>query len=109
MVVALVSLAGWWPLAANVVGWLVAFLVSFLGHHRLSFRGHGKPWQHTMPRFLLVSAMGFAINEASYAAALHWSGLRYDLVLLAVLLLVAAATYWLGRSWAFARPHAARE
>ncbi|MBC7437128.1 MAG: GtrA family protein [Bdellovibrionales bacterium] len=106
VVVWLVGSHGWMPLVANVAGWLVAFSVSFLGHFSLTFRGHGAGWVQTGSRFFLVSAGGFAVNEAAYAALLQWSGQRYDLVLAAVLVAVAGVTYVLSRHWAFLRSEA---
>lgn len=102
-VVVLVTRLALPPLLANVIGWLLAFGVSFTGHHRLSFRGHGVPLRSSAARFLVISATGFAINEASYALLLHWTQQRYDLVLAVVLLGVAVLTYWLSRHWAFLR------
>lgn len=103
IVVGLVHRWDWHPLLANGLGWLVAFSVSFAGHHRLTFRNHGAAWRPTAARFFTVSAGGFAINEASYALLLGWSGLRYDLGLGIVLVGVAALTYLLSRHWAFLR------
>jgi putative flippase GtrA len=103
VVVALVGTWGWRPLVANVPGWLVAFSVSFAGHHRLTFRGHGAPVVSSAWRFFVVSAGGFAINEAAYALLLGWSGQRYDLALAVVLIGVAGVTYLLSRHWAFLR------
>ena len=103
VVVALVSHRGWRPLVANVLGWLVAFVVSFAGHHRLTFRGHGAAAWSAGARFFAVSAGGFAINEVSYAWLLGWSQQRYDVVLAGVLVAVAAVTYLLSRHWAFLR------
>lgn len=101
VVVWLVQHWGWRPLVANVFGWLVAFTVSFAGHHRLTFRDHAAPLGRSAARFFLVSAGGFSINEAVYALLLHWSGLRYDLALAAVLVAVAVLTYLASRHWAF--------
>jgi putative flippase GtrA len=106
VVVWLVGGHGWMPLVANLVGWLVAFSVSFLGHFSLTFRGHGAGWVQAVSRFFLISAGGFAINEAAYAVLLRWSGHRYDLVLAAVLVAVAGVTYVLSRHWAFLRSEA---
>lgn len=106
VVVALVSRAGWQPLAANVAAWLIAFSVSYLGHRRLTFADQAAPVGRSLRRFFLVSAGGFLVNEASYALLLHWSALRYDAVLAIVLVGVAGFTYWLGRHWAFLRSEA---
>ena len=106
VVVVLVEHLRWHPLLANLVGWLVAFSVSFTGHHRLSFRGHGTPVARSAARFFLVSAAGFAVNETAYAVLLHASAARYDLLLAVVLVAVAFVTYWLSRHWAFLRSQA---
>lgn len=106
VVVMLVEHAGWRPLLANVLGWLIAFGVSFSGHHRWTFRDHGAPVWRSALRFFALSAAGFTINEAVYALLLHWSGLRYDLVLAGVLVAVAGGTYVLSRHWAFKRNRA---
>lgn len=103
VVVALVESAAWWPLLANLMGWLLALGVSFSGHHRLSFRGHGGPMRRSAGRFFMVSAAGFTVNELAYAALLRWSGHRYDVLLAVVLIAVAFATWWLSRHWVFLR------
>lgn len=101
VVVLLVSGAGVPPLAANVLGWLVAFIVSFLGQWQLTFRAHGAPWLRALRRFFVLSLTGFAINESAYALLLHFSHLPYDVLLALVLLGVAVMTYLLGSRWAF--------
>jgi len=101
VVVGLVSQWAWRPLVANVPGWLVAFGVSFAGHHLLTFRGHGARPRTAAARFFVVSAGSFALNEAAYALLLARTRQRYDLLLGVVLLAVAALTYLLGRHWAF--------
>ncbi|SHE30761.1 GtrA family protein [Thermomonas hydrothermalis] len=99
--VALVERLAFHPLAANGVGWLTAFGVSFAGHHCLTFRGHSVPVHHAAGRFFLLSALGFAINEATYALALKLSDLGYAVLLGIVLILVAALTWLVSRFWVF--------
>lgn len=106
IVVLLVSQWQWQPLSANVLGWLVALGVSFTGHHRLTFGDLNAAFLPAARRFILVSALGFAINEASYALLLQWGVQRYDLALAVVLVGVAIATYLLSRHWAFLRSEA---
>jgi putative flippase GtrA len=101
VVVALVEGTGMAPLRANVVAWLCAFGASFLGHRLLSFPHQRAPWRRSAARFFAVSATGFVLNEACYAAALRWTALPYDVVLPVVLLGVAIVTYLLSRHWAF--------
>jgi putative flippase GtrA len=106
VVVAVVSQWGWQPLVANVLGWLLAFTVSFAGHHQLTFRDRQAPVWGSVGRFFVVSAAGFCVNEVTYALLLGWSGQRYDLVLAAVLLAVAVFTFLLSRGWVFLRSEA---
>ena len=99
--VGLVEALGAAPLRANIVGWLIAFVVSFAGHRRLTFAAQRAPFARSAGRFFLVSGAGFAINQASYAALPGWTGLHYGVALATVLIGVALLTYWLGRHWAF--------
>jgi putative flippase GtrA len=101
VVVTLVRLLGAAPLAANVGGWMVAFLVSFSGQSQLTFRDHGAPFWRSARRFFALSLGGFLINEASYALLLRWSPWRFDVLLALVLVGVAVLTYLLSRHWAF--------
>jgi putative flippase GtrA len=103
VVVLLVELGGWRPLLANPLGWLVAFGVSFVGHHRLTFADSGARIGRAALRFFAISAAGFVVNEAAYAALLAHGALGYRLALGAVLVAVAGFTYAAGRRWAFAR------
>ena len=103
MVVAIVAGFSVPPLVANLAGWLVAFTVSFSGHYHLTFRYQKTSLWPAATRFFVVSAIGFGINEASYAWLLHATTMRY--VVVAVLVGVAVLTFVLSRLWAF-RPAA---
>jgi putative flippase GtrA len=99
-VVILVQHILWPPLLANIVGWLIAFVLSFSGHYYLTFRDQAAPITRALKRFFAVSAVGFGINEGLFAIALHLQ-LRYDIALLGVLISVAILTYFLAKHWAF--------
>jgi putative flippase GtrA len=102
VVVALVEATPTGPLVANIGGWLAAVGVSFAGHHRLTFAGHGATISASALRFTLLSASGFAINETAYAVMLRLAPTHYAIGLGAVLVGVAFVTFRLSRSWAFA-------
>jgi putative flippase GtrA len=89
------------PLVANPLGWCVALGVSFAGHRFLTFADQRAPLARSARRFLLLSAIGFGVNECAYAVLLGSSGLGYRSALAAVLVGVAGFTYGLGRHWAF--------
>ena len=101
VVILLVSGRGLAPLVANVAGWLVAFMVSFSGHWLLTFRSLQAPLWRAARRFFGISMAGFGANELAYAALLNWTGLRYDVLLAAILLGIAVMTYLLSSRWAF--------
>ncbi len=102
MVLLLVGAWQWPALMANVMGFLLAFGVSFVGHHRLTFAAQQADGRQALPRFFGVALLGFVCNELLYALLLA-CGVEYRLALFLVLLAVAAMTWWLGRHWAFRR------
>jgi putative flippase GtrA len=98
------------PLGANVLGWMIAFGVSFSGHRHWTFAAtSGLGTGQSLWRFGLVSLGGFVLNELSYAAVLHLGGVRYDVALGLVLVGLAGVTFAVSRWWAFrpADPHPA--
>ena len=101
VVVLLVSGGYLTPLVANLFGWLVAFGVSFTGHYQLTFRHQRTGVTQAIRRFFLLSAFGFAINEATYALLLKQTLLPYEFLLALILVGVAALTFIFSRFWAF--------
>lgn len=91
------------PLIANVLAFLVAFVVSYSGHAALTFAAHQTPTRRALPRYFLVACCSFALNEALYAIALHQLHWHYAWSLVAVLLLVAVVTFVAAKFWAFSR------
>jgi putative flippase GtrA len=101
VVVALVGASVLAPLIANIIGWLVAFLVSFTGHYQITFRHQRGSLLHSVKRFFLLSAAGFLVNEASFAVLLYKTDVPYQLLLGLVLVGVAFLTFIASRFWAF--------
>ncbi|CAJ50536.1 GtrA family protein [Bordetella avium] len=96
-----VEFGGMAPAWANVVGWLLAFAVSFSGHYRLTFRHLALSWIVAARRFFLVSAAGFAVNELAFVWLLHTTRLPYELLLGLILIVLACLTFVASRLWAF--------
>lgn len=86
-------------LACNCYAFLVAFAVSFGGNYLWTFRSPGNPWRALL-RFLLIAAVGFAINTLLLAVAL-----RAQMAPAPAALLAAAAvpifSYLASRVWGF--------
>ncbi len=91
------------PQLANVVGFLFAFGVSFLGQWRWTFGAHAAPLARALPSYFFVALGGFAVNALAYRWLLTHTPLRYDAALALVVLGVAALTFILSRFWAFRR------
>lgn len=97
----LVVLLGMPPLAANVLAFLVAFVVSYNGHALFTFsaaRARGWP---VVARFFAVACLSFVANELLYYIALNWLHWHYFWSLAAVLVLVAVGTFVMSKFWAF--------
>ena len=102
VVVCLVELYSISPLQANLLGFFVSFCFSFLGQRFLTFRDSNKSLGASIPRYLIVASSAFALNETLFAITLHYLMIPYYLALGVVVLLVAVATYFASKYWAFA-------
>ena len=101
LVVSLLVPLGVHPLVANIVGFGVAFTVSFAGHSRWTFpAGRARPL--AMRRFFAVAVSSFGANELLYAMLLSWTSIGYRVALLFVLLAVSISTFLISKFWAFA-------
>lgn len=99
-VVALLVPLGLTPLLANVIGFCIAFNISFFGHHHWTFVSADNR-STTFKRFAGVAILGFVTNEVIYALLLELTPLDYRIALIMVLVAVAGMTYLLSRLWAF--------
>ena len=97
----LVSLGGMPPLWANVLAFLVAFVVSYNGHALLTFSAAQARGWPVVAKFFAVACLPFVANEALYYIALNWLHWHYFWSLAAVLVLVAIGTFVMSKFWAF--------
>ena len=92
-----------WPEAANGLGFVIAFAVSFGGHRWLSFKGTSTPIQQSLLRFGVTALAGFACNEVVFMVLTRHYGWFGLLALFAALVVASAQTFVLSRIWAFQR------
>lgn len=92
-----------WPELANALGFGVAFLVSFVGHRRLSFQDAGTSLRTSLRRFAVTALAGFACNELVFMLLLRVFAWPALLALSVALVFAAGQTFVLGRFWAFRR------
>ncbi len=89
------------PGSANLLAFLLAFPVSYIGHQTFSFAGNGSQHKQALPRYLLLACSGFAANQIMVLSLLNYTILPFWLALGLVMGIVAVSTYLLSRHWAF--------
>jgi putative flippase GtrA len=99
--VGFVSLSQWPPQFANIAGYIVALVASYLGQSLWTFAQPTVSVMH-FAKFSVTSLSGFILNATAYAALLHWTRLDYRVALILVLLLVAFLTFLGLSKWVFA-------
>lgn len=93
------------PFIANTGGFLLAFLVSFSGHYKLTFKEQTlkatKSWQKFLYKFFIVAIIGFGINQIIFNFLLNFTLWHLELCLVITLFSVAVITYIISKQWAF--------
>ena len=93
------------PFNANIVAFLTAFLVSYIGHRRFTFESAARHL-HALPRFFTIASGGLVLNQIIVYCCVDIFGLSYLLALFVVVSTVPGLIYLAGRYWAF--PETAR-
>lgn len=91
------------PELANAVGFCVAFVVSFVGHRRLSFQDADTTLWQSLRRFGATALAGFVSNELMFMLLLRMFGWPNLWALFVALVFASAQTFVLSRFWAFRR------
>jgi putative flippase GtrA len=92
-----------WPEVANAAGFVVAFVVSFVGHRTFSFKDTTTTVRQSFTRFAITALAGFVTNELIFVVLLRYMGLWPLFALVIALVLAAGQTFVLSRYWAFRR------
>lgn len=92
-----------WPEAANALGFVVAFWVSYFGHRHLSFDDAATSTAQSLSRFAITSVAGFGANALVFSLLLRGLGAPSWLALFCAMVFAAFQTYALSRFWAFRR------
>lgn len=96
--------SGWPALWANAMAFLIAFVISFMGHFGFSFVEQASDLPTSLKRFGAVALGGFIFNETLLALLLHMSNVPPTLALILTTGLTATGTFILSRNWAFRPP-----
>ncbi|EKV32791.1 hypothetical protein C882_1629 [Caenispirillum salinarum AK4] len=93
------------PLYANVVGFLTAVAVSWIGHSRWTFRaaadGTGAGAAARLPRFVATVIGGFSMSQGTLWLVERFDALPDALALMVAVGVVPPTTYLLNKYWVF--------
>jgi putative flippase GtrA len=100
----LIELAGLEPLVANLGAFVIALLVSFLGHRYWTFRAVAveRTALCSLSRFAVVALVGLALNSLAVYLTIDLLGLSYRYALVLMVSAVPLAVFVLSKFWAFA-------
>lgn len=85
---------------SSLIGHSVATLVSFFGHHRLTFRRTGR-YGHYGTRFFVLMIINYLLNAAIIQGVVHWLGYPAQAGFVAVALIVPGISYLISKFWVF--------
>lgn len=91
------------PYAANALGFAAGFVIAYLGHFYWTFGRRGNHLRHQL-RFIVVSAVSFALGNGVIWLVVDRLGLSFDLALVVIVLVVPPTSWMLSRVWAFRAP-----
>jgi putative flippase GtrA len=86
---------------SNIAGFIFAFPVSYLGHRTYTFSNQKGNHITSLPRFLLVSFLGFMSNQAIVVLLIKYTMMPFWLALAFAISIVAISFYLLSRYWVF--------
>lgn len=101
LVVLLVEMQDLKPLVANIIGFMVAFQVSYWGHRYWTFSETTALHRVAFPRLFVVNCLGFIANESIFYVFLTAFSLPYPLALFFTLSILPLVTFTLGKLWVF--------
>ena len=84
---------------ANLIAFLLAVMVSYVGHQRFTFQRRGH-----VGRFFLVALAGFSVNNVLLGGLIFTGTLSGFYAILVATLCVPVVVYFLSRFWVFNRP-----
>jgi putative flippase GtrA len=87
---------------ANLAGFAVAVLLSYIGHARVTFGMDARSGPQFL-RFCLLSALGLATSSATVWLVTERLGFGFGVAMVAVAVLVPAASFLAMRFWVFSR------
>ena len=98
-----VVVAGVNPTVGATIGFLSAFIVSYVGHFRFSFAASGR-YRDYLLKFAVSSLASFLLSTTAVWLATTVLGVDYKPVLIALAIIVPVCNYLMNRFWVFLQP-----
>jgi putative flippase GtrA len=98
-----VSAAGANPTVGAMIGFIAAFLVSYIGHFRFTFAAPGHLRDYLL-KFAVSSLASFGFSTGSVWLATVMLGIDYKPALIALAVIVPVCNYLMNRFWVFLGP-----
>lgn len=97
----LVDFLNWHPLNANILAFILAFVVSYSGHQFWTFGSIKTRNREALWRFFIVAISSFLLNQSLFYIFLIHFHVYYLWALIIVLMIVPPITFILSKLWAF--------
>jgi putative flippase GtrA len=98
-----VALAGTNPTVGSMIGFVAAFLVSYIGHFRFTFAVPGR-YRDYLLKFAVNSLASFILSTSAVWVATAILGVDYRPALIALAVFVPVCNYLVNRFWVFLEP-----
>ena len=89
------------PWVATGLGALCGAVVAYIGNRNFTFLSN-TPNHKALPRFLMIAALGAALNSLQVWVLTHYFDIYYFAAQLIATIIVLIVTYHLNKQWAFA-------
>jgi putative flippase GtrA len=98
-----VAAAGANPTVGAMIGFVAAFLVSYLGHFRFTFAVSGR-YRDYLLKFAVSSLASFFLSTGAVWVTTAILGIDYKPALIALAIIVPVCNYLVNRFWVFLQP-----
>jgi putative flippase GtrA len=100
---AAVAAVGANPTVGSMIGFVAAFLVSYVGHFRFTFAAPGR-YRDYLLKFVVSSLASFFLSTGAVWVATAILGIDYKPALIALAIIVPLCNYLVNRFWVFLQP-----
>lgn len=100
---AAVAAAGVNPTVGSMIGFVTAFVVSYVGHFRFTFAAPGR-YRDYLLKFFVSSLASLFISTGAVWVATSILGIDYKPALVALAVIVPVCNYLVNRFWVFLQP-----